>query len=88
MSADSWPYGHAQGCQPCQDAIDLDQIALVKFEGDAEIAVIACDEHLRRLVLAIELLEAFEKVEQITIPPLVEVSFADRVPSQPDRRTT
>lgn len=76
----------SQGCERCRDAIELDQVAVVRFENDAEIAVIACDEHLRRLVLAMEVHAAFETAHRLTIPPLIDLVFAERVPVQPERR--
>lgn len=73
-------------CKGCTDAVELDQTAIILFEG-AEPAIIACDKHLRRLVLAIELLEAFETAGRMTVPPLVEVAFASRILIDPARRS-
>jgi hypothetical protein len=74
-------------CGPCREAIELDEVAILDVDGRAEPAVIACDQHLRRIVLAIEVLDALEQVEQIEIPPLVEVSFASRLIVAPERRS-
>lgn len=71
-------------CRPCENAIALDQVATLQLEN-AEIAVIACDEHLRRVVLALEVLEAVEAVEQFTIPPLADAAFYDRLIVSPKR---
>lgn len=70
--------------EECGNAIALDQLALVYF-GGAEIAVIACDYHLRRVVLALDVLEALEQVEQIEIPALVDVAFRARLNVEPER---
>ena len=81
------------GCQACADSIDLDETALVLVDG-AEVAVIACDTHLRRVALAIELLECQEAVltdvmrapAGMWVPPLVDVAFEARLAAAPNRR--
>lgn len=78
-------------CEACQDAIDLDQVALMKLDeritGDVGIAVIACDEHLRHVALALEVLDRLETIRQIAILPPDEVAFADRILARPERRS-
>jgi hypothetical protein len=58
--------GEPPGCFPCFEAIELDRIALVAVDmvNRAEIGVIACPEHLARIVLAIELLDEHERYLQ------------------------
>jgi hypothetical protein len=65
----------AGDCAPCEEALELDRIAVLVID-EAEIAVIACPRHLGRVVLAIELLEEREKYHP-TDPP---------TPEQLDRR--
>lgn len=60
--------GTAGECQPCEEALELDRIALVRVDN-AEIGVIACLGHLRRVALALEQLEALEKY----LPPLPDL---------------
>lgn len=79
--------GSAPACVPCDDAIVLDQLAIIKLE-DAELGVIACETHLRRLVLALDVLDAVEAVEAFTIPPLADVAFRDRLVVEPNRPVT
>lgn len=78
-------------CIACQDAIALDETALVLVDGGqpvvtGEVAIIACDTHLRRLVLALEVLDALERVERFQIPPLVDPAFEARLAAIPNRR--
>ena len=78
-------------CRACADSLQLDETAIVLVDGHdmpdgAEVAVIACDAHLRRVVLALEVLDAVEAVEQFEIPPLVDVAFEARLTAKPDRR--
>lgn len=79
-------------CVACQDSIALDETALVLVDG-AEVAVIGCDTHLRRVVLALAVLQAQETVTAevmgqpgIEIPPLVDVAFEARLAAKPNRR--
>lgn len=72
-------------CRACQDSISLDETALVLVDG-AEVAVIGCDTHLRRVVLALEVLQALETIEHFQIPPLVDVAFEARLAVAPNRR--
>ena len=74
-----------EDCRACSDSIDLDEVALVLVDG-AEVAVIGCDTHLRRVVLALEVLDALETIEQFTIPQLVDVVFEARLRGIPNRR--
>lgn len=55
--------GQPPGCVPCFEAIELDRIALVAIDvvNGAEIGVIACADHLARLVQAIELLDEHDR---------------------------
>jgi hypothetical protein len=75
-----------QPCRGCQDAIELDQVTLITFDG-AEFAVLACDYHTRRQVLALVVLDALQQVEQIEIPPLVDVAYKAHVQAEPERRS-
>jgi len=76
----------ALACAGCEAAIELDQVATILFEN-AELAVIACDTHLRRIVLAIEVLEALEEAGAFEIPALVNVAFHKRLLVEPERRS-
>ncbi|HEY1622137.1 MAG TPA: hypothetical protein VGG25_31255 [Streptosporangiaceae bacterium] len=74
-------------CQDCEDALELDQIALVKL-GNAEIGVIACEWHLRRITLAIETVEAVENATHAQIPPLVKEVHEARLSAWPRDRSS
>jgi hypothetical protein len=58
-------------CALCQEAIELDRTWVITLDG-AEVAVLACPEHLYRLLLALELVEACETSLEMTLPPLLE----------------
>jgi hypothetical protein len=73
-------------CAGCEEAIELDQVAIISLD-DAQPAIIACDKHLRRLVLALEVLDALEQAERFTIPPLVDVAYTARLKVNPERRS-
>jgi hypothetical protein len=75
-------------CQLCEDALALDQIALVKL-GNAEVAVIACDRHLRRITLAIEIVEAVEaNMMSEEISPLLNEIHEARLSAWPRNRSS
>lgn len=88
-------------CADCQAAIELDQIAIVAMPSAgidpnyvdgrrnhpaAELGVICCDPHLRRLVLALELLAAFETAMRAEVPGLAEIVYQDAIVVEPERR--
>lgn len=73
-------------CGACAEAVELDQVAIVRLD-DAEIAVIACPEHMPRVVLAIETLSALERSIGDRVPPLAGVVLAQRVVVSPERRS-
>lgn len=73
-------------CRACKDSIDLDETALVLVDEAAEVLVAGCDAHLRRVVLALEVLDALEKAERFEVPPLIDVVFKARLTAEPERR--
>lgn len=76
-------------CPGCKDALALDQVTIVRL-GDGEVALLACPEHLNRMLLAIETLEGLERsltedgVLDRPLPPLPQALVDDRTIVRPE----
>jgi hypothetical protein len=69
-------------CKRCKTALELDQLWLVKL-GGGEVALIACHEHLLRMLLAIVTLEGLETTLEMTIPQLPQAIVDALIVAQP-----
>jgi hypothetical protein len=76
-------------CPACREALELDRVTIVRL-GTGEIALLACPEHLNRMLLAIETLEGLERTLIETgvlgepLPPLPQALVNDRTIVRPE----
>lgn len=76
-------------CPRCREALEFDRITIVRL-GKGEVALLACPEHLNRMLLAVEMLEGLERTLRQTgvlddpLPPLPQALVNDRTIVRPE----